>query len=85
MSAAIYLLTICIPLGVILLIFAMKYLSAARQAQARILGEDAYRQLAQTAAAAQSETATSLSVLQTELSEIKTRLAGIEKILKAVE
>lgn len=85
MSALIYLLTICLPLGTILIVFAMKYLSAARQAQARILAEGAYRELAAKAVAAQADSVAPLAAMQSDLLEIKTRLAAVEKILKAVE
>ncbi len=85
MSEHIYLLSIGLVLGTILIIFGMKYFSAARQARSRVLSEDAYRELAEKAFAVQSENATSLSSMQTELSEINTRLAAVEKILKAVE
>jgi uncharacterized membrane protein len=85
MSEHLYLLSWGMVLGTILIVFGMKYLSAARQAQARITGEDAYRKLAEKAAAAQSENAGLLSSIQTELTQINTRLAAVEKILKAVE
>jgi hypothetical protein len=67
----VYFLTVGLILGTILLIFGMKYFSAARQAQ--------------RTADAQSQGAASLSVMQADLSEIKARLAAVEKILKAVE
>lgn len=85
MSEQLYLLTWGIVFGTILLIFAMKYFSAAYQARSRALTEDAYRELAQKAVAAQSASTTSLLAVQAELSEIKTRLAAVENILKAVE
>jgi len=85
MSEPVYFISIGLVLGTILLVFGMKYLSAARQAQARITGENAYRALAEKATAAQSENATLLSTIQAELSDMKTRLSAIEKILKEVE
>ena len=85
MTVFLYLLTICIPCGVVLLIFAMKYISSARQAQSRALAENAYREVAEKAVAVQSANATSLSAIQIDLAETKTRLAAIEKVLKAVE
>lgn len=85
MSEQLYLLTWGIVFGTILLIFAMKYFSAAYQARSRALTEDAYRELAQKAVAAQSESTTSLLAVHTELSEIKARLTAVENILKAVE
>jgi Tfp pilus assembly protein PilO len=85
MSEHLYLLSICLPLVTILVIFGMKYFSNLSQARVRILEENAYRSLAQKAVAVQSEAAASLALLQSELSEINTRLAAVEKILKAVE
>ena len=85
MTATIYLLTICLPLATVLIVFAMKYRASAREAQSRILAEDAYRKLAADAVTAQAGNAATLSAIQGELSEIKTRMASVEKILKAVE
>jgi hypothetical protein len=85
MSEPLYLLSISLPLATILIVFGMKYFAAIRQAHARVLEENAYRSLAQKAVAVQSDAATSLSVLQSELSQINTRLTAVEKILKEVE
>jgi len=85
MSEHLYLLSIGLPLMTILVIFGMKYFSNLSQARVRILEENAYHSLAQKAVAVQSEAAASLALLQSELSEINTRLAAVEKILKAVE
>ncbi len=71
--------------GTIFVIFAMKYISAAFQARSRALREDAYRDLAEKAAAVQSRSAASLAGVESGLSEINARLAAVEKILKAVE
>jgi hypothetical protein len=80
-----YFLSIGLVLGTILVIFAMKYISAAHQARSRALGEQAYRDLAEKAATVQTQSAASLSAMQVGLSEINVRLAAVEKILKAVE
>jgi hypothetical protein len=85
MSDSVFFLSIGMILGTILIIFGMKYFSAARQARSRTLSEDAYRDLAAKAVTVQSLNATSLSAMQAELSTINTRLAAVEKILKAVE
>jgi hypothetical protein len=85
MSATIYLLTLCLPLATILLVFAMRYFLAVQQAKARLANDDAYRKIAETAAAAQSATATALSSIETTLTDVRTRLAAVEKILKEVE
>jgi Tfp pilus assembly protein PilO len=69
----------------ILLIFGMKYVSAARQAHAQITRETAFRELAEKAAAIQSEAVAALAAVRAELAEIKSRLASVEKILKEVE
>jgi len=63
----------------------MTYVSAAVQARAHFLNADAYRRIAETAATAQSDTAASVSSIQATLTDIKSRLAAVEQILKAVE
>ncbi len=84
MSEHLYLISIgMIPLT-ILLVFGMKYFSAASQARSRLANENAYRELAQKAVAVQSGNAASLSAIQAELAQIGTRLAAVEKILKEV-
>ena len=85
MSEVIYLLTLGLFFGTILLVFGMKYFSAALGARASQAREDAYRALAAKAVTAQAESAGLLAAMQSELSEIKARLMSVEKILKAVE
>lgn len=85
MSATIYLLTLCLPLATLLLIFGMRTLSAVLQARARLANDDAYRQLAEKAAASQAATATALAAIEANLVELKARVAGVEKVLKEVD
>lgn len=85
MSEHLYLLSICLVLGTILLVFGMRYVSAVQQAKARLANGEAYRQIAEKAAAGQSETAASLASIQAALADVRTRLTAIEKILKDVE
>ena len=85
MSEHVYLISIGLFFGTLLLIFGMKYVSDIRQARSRVMSDDAYRDLAKKTATAQSESANSLFAIQTQLVEINTRLAAVEKILKAVE
>lgn len=85
MSEPLYLISVGLMLGTVIAIFAMKYFSSVRQAQARIAIENSYRELAQKAVAAQSENTASLSAIRAELAEIKSRLSAVEKILKEVE
>jgi hypothetical protein len=66
------------PAAAAVLIFLMKYVSAVLQARVRLGQDEAYREIAARAAAAQAETATALA-------QIQTRLAVVEKILKDVE
>jgi len=84
MSEFVFFATIGSILGTVLLIFGMKYFSAARQAQSRLLAEDAYRKLAEKAVAAQSENTGVLAALQADVGAIKLRLAAVEQILKEV-
>jgi len=85
MTVTLYLLTLCLPLATILLVFAMRYFSAVQQAKARLANDDAYQKIAETAASAQSATAAALSSIETTLTDVRTRLAAVEKILKEVE
>lgn len=85
MSEKIYLISLAVFFGTPLVIFAMKYWTAAKQAAARLAEESIYRKLASDAVTAQSGNAATLSAIQSELAEIKSRMASVEKILKAVE
>lgn len=85
MSESVYLLTICIPLAVILIIFAMKYFSAAYAARARQAGDSAYKALAERAVAAQAENQAALAIMEAQLAKVAASLATVEKILKQVE
>jgi len=84
MTNILYLLTICLPLATILLIFAMRYVSAIQQAKARLANDGAYQQIAAKAAAAEAQTAAALSSIQAALADAGSRLSSIEKILKEV-
>lgn len=85
MSEHVYFLTISLPLATMLLIFGMKYFSAAQQAKARLANDEAYRQIAAQAIAAQTETAKTLASIDATLADLKARLSGVEKLLKEVE
>lgn len=85
MSESIYLLTLFALPVTALLIFGMKYYSAAQQAKARHAQDEAYRQMAARATATQAETAAALASINTSLADVTARLAAVEKILKQVE
>jgi hypothetical protein len=85
MTAVFYLLTLCLPLATVLVVFAMRYYAMIEQAKARLANDDAYRQTAEKAAAAESECATALTAIQSAIEDARTRLTAIEKILKEVE
>lgn len=85
MSENLYLLTICLPLATILLVFGMRYFSAMQQAKARLANDPAYRQIAAQAASAQADTARVLSSIDVTLADPKARVTAVEHILKAVE
>ena len=85
MSEHLYLLSICLLFGTILLVFGMRYFSAVQQAKVRLASDDAYRQIAERAVAGESGNATALSSIQAALADVRTRLTAIEKILKEVE
>jgi hypothetical protein len=85
MTITLYLLTLVLPLATILIVFAMRYYANIQQAKARLANDDAYRQLAESASAAQSQIATKLAAMEAGLSDMRTRMAAVETILKAVE
>jgi hypothetical protein len=69
-----FLLVTILALVTILLVFGMKYFSAARRDKAGVIREDAYRELAEKAVS-----------VQADVSEMKLRLTAIEKLLREVE
>jgi hypothetical protein len=85
MTTTLYLLTLMLPLATILIVFGARYYASVQQARARLANDDAYRQLAASAASAQSRIATSLAAMEATLADVRTRMAGVETILKAVE
>jgi len=85
MTTTLYLLTLMLPLATIVLVFGLRYYWKIQQAKARLANDDAYRQIAERALAAQSQTATTLSAIQTTLADVGARLTAVETILKAVE
>lgn len=85
MSEYVYFLTIGLPLGTVLLIFGMKYFAAIQQARSRLANDEAYRQLAAQAITAQTETAATLASINATLADLKTRMGGVERLLKEVE
>lgn len=85
MAEHVYLLTLFLPLATALLIFGMKYYAAVQQAKARLASDEAYRQVAEQAAAAQAEMAATLAAMNATLGDVKARLAVVEKILREVE
>jgi hypothetical protein len=80
-----YLLTLVLPLATILIVFGVRSYAAVQQAKARQPSDDAYRQLAESALAAQSQIASSLAAMEANLSDLRIRVAAVETILKAVE
>ena len=85
MSTSNYLLTLCLPLLTVLLVFTIKHVSAVLQARARFAQDDAYRQLAAQAAQSQAETAAQLAAMGAALARLESRTASVEQILKQVE
>jgi hypothetical protein len=79
-----YLLTLILPLVTLLIIFGMKYWSAAVQSRAAKCGEDAYRALAERAVAAQQDNANALSTIRADVAKLSESLSTVENILKQV-
>jgi Tfp pilus assembly protein PilO len=84
-KAAIFLLVTILVLVTIIIVFAMKYFAASRQARLQIASEATYRELAERTAQAQEKSVEILAALKNDMSRIETRLASVEKVLKEVE
>lgn len=85
MSETVYFITMGAFFGTIIVIFGLRFLQASAVAAVEGQKTEAYRKLAADAVTAQSGNAATLSAIQSELAEIKTRMAAVETILKAVE
>jgi uncharacterized membrane protein affecting hemolysin expression len=83
--AHVFLVITILVLITFVLLFGMKYFSAARQAMFHAAGDDALRELAQKSALAQAASAASLATVQSDVAEVKAKLATIEKLLREVE
>lgn len=78
MNEKIFFAAFFFPSAAAVIIFGMKYVAAIMEAKVRLKQDDAYRDIAAKAAAAQAETAATLA-------QVLARLAGLEKVLKEVE
>ena len=76
MSLQVYFISMAALFGTPILIFGLKYWSAALQAKARFAEESDYRKFAADAAAVQSGNTATLSAIQSELADIKSRMAS---------
>lgn len=85
MTTIIYFITLGVMSGTPLVIFGLKYWAQAKAADVQTGTQEAYRKLAADVVTAQSGNAATLAAIQSELAELKTRMASVERILKAVE
>ncbi|KQV36164.1 hypothetical protein [Massilia sp. Root335] len=85
MSTTVYLLTICLPLATVLLVFGMKYFAMIQQAKARTARDEADRRLADDLARTQAETVAQLTAMNAALARLDGRMGAVEKVLKEVE
>ena len=85
MSTTVYLLTICLPLATVLLVFGMKYFAMVQQAKARTARDEADRRLADELARTQAETVAQLAAMNAALARRDGRMGAVEKVLKEVE
>jgi signal transduction histidine kinase len=84
-KASVFLLVTILALVTIILVFAMKYFAALRQASQRIASDDGYRALADKATRAQETNAELLGAINSTLARIELRLTNVENVLKEVE
>lgn len=84
-TATIYFITMFVMFGTILLVFIIRFLQALSVAHTDAAHNEAYRKLAADAVTAQAGNAATLSAIQSELTEIKTRMHSVETMLKTVD
>src|ERR1700744_6580256 len=84
MSPTVYFISMGAMFGTIILVFGIRFLQASAVAGADAAHTDAYRKLAADAVTAKAGNAATLSAVQSELTELKTRLRKAKKILKVV-
>jgi hypothetical protein len=84
MTTILYVATISLPLITILIAVGMWYRATVLKARARLANDDAYKQIAETAAKAQTDTAQALASIEQALADVRTRMAAVEKVLKDV-
>ncbi len=85
MTTMLYLLTLVLPLATVLIAVGVRYYALVQQARARLANDDAYRRLAESASAFQSQIAARLAAMDANLSDVRTHIAAVETILKVVE
>ncbi len=85
MNESVLLAAFFFPAAAAVIIFFMKYLASVLQARSRLVQDQAYQELAGRAERAHADAATAIAAVGVELAEIRSRLAGIEKILRDVE
>lgn len=84
MSDLIYLISMFMLLGTILLVFGMRYYAWLKQAKASLAQGDAYRKIAEQATEAQTASAAALGAIRSDLADVRSRLAAVENILREV-
>jgi Tfp pilus assembly protein PilO len=84
MSTTVYLLTICLPLATVLLVFGMKYFAMVQQAKARTARDEADRRLADELTRTQAEAVAQLTAMNAALARLDARMGAVEKVLKEV-
>lgn len=84
MSGLHYFISLSMFFGTILIVFGLLYLGTVQKAKAGAAHGEAYRLTAERAAAAVATSAEALVSIQSDLADVRTRLAAIETILKEV-
>ncbi len=85
MSDHLYLLTLALFFGTLLLIFALKYLASIMSNRAQLIDRERYVKLAEETRAVQEQLTRELASLRTDLAGITERTADIQQVLRQVE
>ncbi|WP_439814108.1 hypothetical protein [Zavarzinia sp. CC-PAN008] len=80
-----FLLLSILVLVTVIAIYGLRTFAGLRQARLHLLGEAAYRDLAERATGGQAAAIAGLANVHAELAEVKSQLNRIERILQSVE
>lgn len=84
MTTPVYFTSMSMFLGTVVLAFGMISYAIVQRGRASQAQAEAYRRVAEQAAGAEAASAAALATIRDDLADMRTRLAGVEKVLNEV-